>query len=65
MAHPHNRDTVITQPGPVSFQVGQRGINTARGAGEMGGEGCVTKESEAEGRTISVEATEEPGEGKG
>lgn len=31
----------------------------------MGGEGCVTKESEAEGRTISVEATEEPGEGKG
>ena len=56
---------MITQPGPVSFQVGQRGINTARGTGVMGGEGCVTKESEVEGRTISVEATEEPGAGKG
>ena len=30
----------------------------------MGGEGCVTKESEVEGRTLSVEATEEPGGGR-
>lgn len=29
--------------------------------GVMGGEGRVTKESEAGGRTISVEAIEEPG----
>ena len=33
--------------------------------GVMGGEGHVNKESEAGGRTISVEATEEPGRGEG